>query len=95
MGGLEPVSDNVALDLLDQVLRSEGYAMILRRVAEMRAGKVADLIQPLDQSKTDLLRGFIAGVDAVLRVPDILKAEARALKDGKLVEFPQKSKEKR
>lgn len=73
-------SDMAGLDAidgahLDQAVASRGYQMIRERCRQMAERKLRELAQPLDSLETERARGFIAGVEACLRVPQILEKE--------------------
>jgi len=69
------VADLLARDQVEQVVRSEGWALIRRRLEEMREQAVGQLVNATDWQNARFIQGTIGAIDTILRVPEILKAE--------------------
>ena len=69
--------DSIDREQLDDTVRSAGYALIRERIQAMWASKMRELLGPLDLAATAEVRGFLKGIEAVQRVPAILRAEMK------------------
>lgn len=72
------MADLLARDQIEQVVKSEGWAHIRRRVQEMRERKVNTLLRADSWEKALQCQAFVEAIDTVLNVPEILKAEFSA-----------------
>ncbi len=67
---------------VSETLRSRGWQLIAERVNRVRAQKIEELLKAQPETGTATIRGFVAGLDCVLAIPEILQAEARPGGEG-------------
>lgn len=77
--------DRIDLDELGGCVRSAAFRAIAARYEFMVGQKLEELLQPSTPEKTAQIRGFIEGVKACQRIPDLLRGEIekRRPKEGK------------
>ena len=70
--------DRAELSLVEEVTRSEGYRIIRERMQKVHADKMKELRnENLTAEQTQLVRGFLNGLDRALAVPTQLIDERR------------------
>jgi hypothetical protein len=75
--------DALDIEEIRQMTESRAWALVRQRIDSIAAAKVAELRSPsLDHAATQEVRGFLAGIDRVLGVPDQLREEWRQRTKG-------------
>jgi len=68
--------DSLEIEQLEQTVRSEGYALIVRYLKRIHDAKLRELRnRDLTHEQTQHLRGMLDGIDRALGVPDQIRAE--------------------
>ena len=75
--------ERIDLDELGSCTRSAAYRVIAARYEFMVGQKLDELLQPAGPEKTAQIRGFIEGVKACQRIPEILRLEIEGRLKGR------------
>lgn len=75
--------DALDSELIKETEETRGWQLIRRRLLEVHAKKLGELVQPQTEIETATTRGFISGVALALKVPAILIAEGKLMGEGK------------
>ena len=68
--------DAVDLGHMEEVVRSDGYALIIQHLRRVQEAKLRELRnRELTQEQTQHLRGLLDGIDRALSAPDQIRAE--------------------